>query len=159
VIVGGGYIGLEMVEALRFQGLEVTILQRSSQIMGSIDQDMAAILQDYLKVQGVVVHTGVAVGEIYEDTGVRGVRTPQGDFPCDLVIVAAGVQLNSRLAREAGIAVGAKGAILVNRRMETNIPDIYAAGDCSVAWHELYQDNVYVPLGTKAGEDSRGKRC
>lgn len=166
VIVGGGYIGLEMVEALRLKGMEVTVLQRSSQVMGTMDPDMAAIVQDYLKTQGVDIRTEVEVRELYGDKAVQGVRINQGGIPCGLVVVAAGVQPNSELAREAGIELGAKGAILVNQRMETNIPDIYAAGDCAVAWHELYQDNVYVPLGTTAnkqgkiaGENAAGSRA
>jgi len=86
---------------------------------------------------------------------VQEVVTNRGPIPSDLVIVAAGVQPNSELAREAGIELGVKGAIQVNKRMETNIPDIYAAGDCATAWHELYQDDVYIPLGTTANKQGR----
>lgn len=155
VIVGGGYIGLEMVEALRLLGLDVTVLQRSRQIAGTIDPDMAAIVQEHLEKNGVKVLTDINAQEIYGDKTVQGVRTNQGDIPCDLVIVSAGVQPNSELARAAGIALGPRGAIRVNRRMETSSPDIYAAGDCATAWHVLYQDDAYVPLGTTANKQGR----
>jgi len=155
VIVGGGYIGLEMVEALRLQGLDVTLLQRSEQIAATIDPDMAVLVQDYLIRTGVHVQIGVEVQGFSGDKTVQGVRTNQGTFPCDLVIVAVGVQPNSELARDAGIELGARGAIQVNRLMETNLPDIFAAGDCAVAWHRLYQEDTYVPLGTTANKQGR----
>ncbi|MTI94777.1 MAG: pyridine nucleotide-disulfide oxidoreductase [Firmicutes bacterium] len=155
VIVGGGYIGLEMVEALRLKGLEVSVIERSEQIAGTIDPEMAKIVRDYLLAEGVDVQTGVAVEEFIGEETVRGVRTNQGTVPCDLAIIAVGVAPNSELARDAGIELGVRGAIRVNRRMETNLPDIYAAGDCAVAWHELYQDNTYIPLGTTANKQGR----
>lgn len=155
VIVGGGYIGLEMVEALHLKGMEVTVLQHSSQIAGTIDPDMASLVQEHIEDNGVKVQTDVNVQEIYGAGTVQGVRTNQGAIPCDLVIVAAGVQPNSELAREAGIDLGPRGAIRVNRLMETNLQDIYAAGDCATAWHNLYGDDAYVPLGTTANKQGR----
>lgn len=155
VIVGGGYIGLEMVESLHLQGMEVTVLQHSSQIAGTIDPDMAALVREHIEDNGVKVRTEVKVQEIVGPGTVQGVRTDQGTVPCDLVIVAAGVQPNSELAREAGIDLGPRGAIRVNGRMETNLQDIYAAGDCATAWHSLYRDDVYVPLGTTANKQGR----
>jgi len=155
VIIGAGYIGLEMAEALQQKGLAVTLLQRSRHIAAAIDPDMAALLKGHLEAKGMQVLTDVEAKEIAGDDRVQEVVTNRGPIPSDLVIVAAGVQPNSELAREAGIELGVKGAIQVNKRMETNIPDIYAAGDCATAWHELYQDDVYIPLGTTANKQGR----
>lgn len=155
VIVGAGFIGLEMAEALHMRGLEVTVLQRSGEIAGTVDPDMGAKVRHHLAEHGVQVHTHVKVQGLYGTDGVHGVGTDQGDIPCDLVIMATGVRPNSELARDAGLHLGVKGAISVNRRMETSHPDIYAAGDCATAWHHLYQDDVYIPLGTIANKQGR----
>jgi len=155
VIIGGGYIGLETVDALHLQGVEITLLQRSHQVAGTIDPDMAELVQEHMQSKGVDVQTQVQVEEIFGSQTVQGVRTDRGDIPCDLVIVAVGVQPNSELAQGAGIELGVKGAIQVNAKMETSIPNIYAAGDCAVAWHRLYQDNAYIPLGTTANKQGR----
>lgn len=155
VIVGAGFIGLEMAEALHMRGLEVTVLQRSGEVAGTVDADMGALVRQHLLEHGVQVHTQVQVHELYGTDVVQGVRTDQGDIPCDLVIMATGVRPNSGLARDAGLHLGVKGAISVNRRMETSHPDIFAAGDCATAWHHLYQDSTYIPLGTTANKQGR----
>lgn len=155
VIIGAGYIGLEMADVLHQRGLTVTILQRSRQIASAIDYSLAEIVQRHLEDSGVRVLTETVIQEVYGDTTVRGVHTNHGDIPCDLLIVAAGALPNSELARDAGISLGAKGAILVNRRMETSQANIFAAGDCATAWHHLYGEDVYLPLGTTANKQGR----
>lgn len=155
VIVGGGYIGLEMVEALGYWGLDITIVELAPQLVGNIDSEMAEIVEKYLTAKGVKVRKGEKVLGFLGKEKVKAVKTNKGQIMADLVILAIGIKPNSELAKEAGIELGVKGAIKVNSKMETNISDIYAAGDCATAYHLLYKDNVYIPLGTTANKQGK----
>ncbi len=155
VIVGGGYIGLEMAEAFAAWKKQITIVELAPQLLGNIDEDMAALVEEYLTKEGVQVRKGEKVLALEGEKRVRKVVTDKGEIPADLVILAIGIQPNSELAAQAGIELGIKGAIKVNKYMETNIPGIYAAGDCATAYHLLYQDDAYVPLGTTANKQGR----
>ena len=157
VIVGGGFIGLEMADALVEQGIEVTILEKAPQILTTFDQDMADIVASHLQENGVEIHCGCGVsGFTGNDAGeVTCVVTDGDTYPADMVILAIGVIPNSETAAAAGIALGAKGAIQVDDHMQTNIPHIYAAGDCAVARHVVTGKDVFVPLGTTANKQGK----
>lgn len=155
VIVGGGFIGVEMAEVLTTAGLDVTILEMAPQIMTLMDEDMAALVQIELEAHGVKVMVGTKVLGFEGKDHVEGVRTENEVVPADLVILAIGVKPNSEIAQEAGIELGVRGAIKVNGRMETNLPDIYAAGDCATAHHLVLEKDAYVPLGTTANKQGR----
>ncbi len=156
VIIGAGYIGLEMTDALILRGLAVTLIQRSDSILKTVDPSLSQLVQDELQHRGVEVVTGVSVSQI-EPKGDRLVVSGAEGFQCvtDLVIVAVGVNPSTQLAQTAGIQTGVRGAIQVDRRMETNIPDIYAAGDCVETYHRILQQNTYLPLGTTAHKQGR----
>jgi NADPH-dependent 2,4-dienoyl-CoA reductase/sulfur reductase-like enzyme len=151
VIVGSGYIGVEMADALTRRGLSVTVLARST-VLKTVDPSLGQLVRDELTRNKVKVVDGAPVTVI--EKGRRGrltVRTLAGDpIRADLILVAAGSQPESALAAAAGASTGAHGAVHVSRAMETNLPDVYAAGDCVETWHRLLGKNVYLPLGTTA---------
>lgn len=166
VIIGGGYIGLEMVENLLEYDCRVTVIEQAGQIVPNMDPDMAAILRQYLESRGVVLVTGEHITGLSGDRRVREVITNQGTYPADFVLLAVGVRPNSELAEPAGIQLGTGGAIRVNSRMETSIPGIYACGDCATAYHLVSRQEVFIPMGTTAnkqgkvaGENAAGGRA
>lgn len=152
VILGSGFIGLEVAENLKARGMEVTILEMLPQVTPGLDPDMAFLLEEHLRKHGVTVRTGVRVAAMEEDgmvldTGekVRG----------DLMLVATGVRPRTELAKAAGVVLGETGAISVNARMETSIPDIYACGDCIEVPHGITGKPVWRPLGSTANKTGR----
>jgi NADPH-dependent 2,4-dienoyl-CoA reductase/sulfur reductase-like enzyme len=156
-IVGSGYIGLEMADALTHRGVSVTLFGRAATVLPTVDQTFGSLVADELQRHGVTVHAGVAVQGIERGPGdrlvVRGGEDIQSS--ADLVLVAAGVAPNARLAVEAGIEIGEKGAIRVDRGMRTNVADVFAAGDCVETWHRVLQSSTYLPLGTTAHKQGR----
>jgi NADPH-dependent 2,4-dienoyl-CoA reductase/sulfur reductase-like enzyme len=157
VIIGSGYIGVEMAEAFVERGLETTMLNRPAQVLDRLDHDMAKKMQDELERNSVVVSVEDTAQSIEGDaTGrVRAVVSTQGEYQADVVIMGVGVKAESILAKEAGIALGVKGAIAVDRGMRTNVPGIYAAGDCAETYHSLLQAPSYLPLGSTANKQGR----
>ena len=155
VIVGAGYIGVEMAESFAELGLKVSLVELMPQILINMDADMAELVERELKAKGVEVLTSTKVLGFEGRERVERVITDKGDINTDLVLLAIGVKPNSELAKEAGLALGPKGAIDVNRRMETSVPGIYAAGDCADAFHLVSGKKVYIPLGTTANKQGR----
>jgi NADPH-dependent 2,4-dienoyl-CoA reductase/sulfur reductase-like enzyme len=156
VIIGGGYIGLEMADALTLRGLHVTLAGRSATMLPTVDRELGHLVEDELRRHGVAVAGSVSVTAIETEgthlvvSGANGFRTK-----ADMVLVATGVQPASALAESAGVTTGRRGAIRINRRMETNIPGVYAAGDCVETWHRLLDHYTYLPLGTTAHKQGR----
>jgi len=156
IIVGAGYIGLELADAFSHRGLDVTVIEMLDQVLATIDTELAAPLQDTLTRHGVTVATGVTVHAIEPDgTQLRVISDDGGDRTADVVVVAAGVRPNTTLAQTAGAALGQRGAIVVDRHMRTDVPDIYAADDCVETWHPLLARPTYLPLGTTAHKQGR----
>lgn len=156
VVVGGGYIGLEMAEALVRRGLEVTLVARSSEVMGTLDVDMGKLVSQVLRDFGVTLYLEEALTG-FETTGgkVTGVATDKRSLPADIVILGLGVRPNTALAAAAGIPLGEKGAIRVNGRMETGIAGIWAAGDCAESFHLVSRRPFHIALGTVANRQGR----
>lgn len=153
VVVGGGYIGLEMAEALVRQGLQVSLVEKGEQVMGTLDPDMGALVSEALREIGVQLYLKESlIG--YEATNglVSGVVTDQRTLPADLVIVGLGTRPNSSLAAAAGITLGEKGAIRVNPRMQSSAPNVWAAGDCAESFHLVSRKPFHVALGTVANK-------
>jgi len=155
VIIGGGYVGLEMLENLLEFECSVTVLEKNEHIIPNMDEDMAEILSEYLHSKGVTIRTGVNVLGFNGKRKVRQILTDQGIIPADFVLVAIGVVPNSELAAAAGIELGARNAIRVNSKMETSIAGIYAAGDCATTHHLVSGQEVYLPLGTTANKQGK----
>lgn len=157
VVVGGGYIGLEMAEAMRRAGLEVTLVERSPQLMGTVDADMAELIADALGRIGVDVHleTSVEGFDTDEHGAVSAVVTEDGTFPADVVVLGLGVRPRSALAEEAGVRIGSTGGIATDRRMTTSAEGVWAAGDCVETFHRVSCKPVAIALGTHANKQGK----
>jgi NADPH-dependent 2,4-dienoyl-CoA reductase/sulfur reductase-like enzyme len=157
VIVGGGYIGLEMAEALVRRGLDVTLVDQTEQPMAAVlDADMGALVSDAIRAVGVTLHLGEpAEGFDTDGSAVRAVRTANRTLPADIVILGLGVRPNSDLARDAGIAVGETDGIVTDARMETSVGGVWAAGDCVESMDRVTGLPVVVALGTHANKQGR----
>ena len=156
VMVGGGFIGLEVAENLRELGLEVTIVQRPKQLMNPFDSDMAAFIHAEVRKHGVQLALGHSVAGFAEKNG--GIDVLLKDNPplqADLVVLAIGVTPESHLAKDAGLALGMKGSILVNDRMETSVPDIYAVGDAVQVKHYVTGEDALIALAGPANKQGR----
>lgn len=156
VIVGGGYIGLEMAEALVRRGLEVSLIDRSREVMGTLDEDMGRLVSGALRDVGVILYLEESL-EAFEVSGarVRAVVTDRRTLLADLVILGLGVQPGTELARRAGIPLGERGAIVVNDRMQAGVEGVWAAGDCVESFHLVSRRPVHVALGTVANKQGR----
>ena len=163
VIIGAGYLGLEMAEALVLRGLEVTQVEQLPEVLPTVDPELGVAIAAELRAHGVNVVTGTAVQRIARaDPGRRpGLRvdgastdgSPLG-WDADIVLIFAGVRPDVDLAATAGAALGVGGAVAVDRTMRTSLPDVFAAGDCAVTYHRLLGDS-YIPLGTTAHKQGR----
>ena len=156
VLAGGGFIGLELAENLRALGLEVTIVQRPRQLMNPFDADMAALLHAEMRRHGVRLALGHTVeGFVEEDGGVDVLLKDEAPLHADMVVLAIGVTPDTALAREAGLALGIKGSIVVNDRMETSVPDIYAVGDAVQVKHSVTGQDALISLAGPANRQGR----
>ncbi len=159
VVIGGGAIGIEMAEALTdLWGVETTIVEFMPQILPRIvDWPIAAMVEQHLKDKGVAVYTREAAKEFVGDSSGRVVKvvTNKREIEADLVIMAAGVRPRGELAQDAGLLVSSFGAIVVNQRMQTSDPDIYAAGDCVETYNLVTGKKAYAPLGSLANRQGR----
>jgi NADPH-dependent 2,4-dienoyl-CoA reductase/sulfur reductase-like enzyme/rhodanese-related sulfurtransferase len=159
VVIGGGAIGLEMAESLAdLWGVETTVLEYMDQLLPRIvDPAFAAMLEKHLKDNNIAVYTGEsATGLEGDDSGrVCRVMTPQREIETDLVIMSVGVRPNSKLAREAGLLVSPQGGIVVNNRMQTSDPAVYAAGDCVEITNQISGMKNNAPMGSLANRQGR----
>jgi NADPH-dependent 2,4-dienoyl-CoA reductase/sulfur reductase-like enzyme len=158
VVVGAGYVGLETAESLATRGVAVTLLDHSPAPMTTLDPDMSEQVAAGIREAGIALVTGDGIAEIQRsDTGqVRAVLTSSGrELPADLVILALGVRPGVALAKAAGITLGPTGAIVVDRRLRTATPGVWAAGDCVQSHHVLSDQPVSVALGTHANKQGR----
>ena len=163
VIVGAGYIGLEMADALVTRGLSVTQMEQLPEVLPTVDPGLGTLVHGQLARHGVDVLTGTTVRQVSRAASADAGRlrvdatTAAGQAvtrPADLVLVVVGVRPDADLAARAGAATGIRGAITVDRAMRTSLPDVLAAGDCVTTWHRLLGDS-YLPLGTTAHKQGR----
>ena len=156
VMVGGGFIGLEVAENLRELGMEVTIVQRPKQLMNPFDADMASFIHSEVRKHGVKLALGYSVeGFAEKNNGVEVLLKDQPSIHADMVVLAIGVTPESSLAKEAGLALGMKGSILVNNRMETSVPDIYTVGDAVRVKHYVTGEDTLIALAGPANKQGR----
>ena len=163
VIVGAGYIGLEMADALTVRGLQVIQMEELPQVLPTVDPELGALVHAELASRGVEVLTGTTVRQISRnpagEAGRLRVQATTADSTAvtraaDMVLVVVGVRPDTALAAAAGATLGARGAIAVDRRMRTSLPDVLAAGDCVITHHRLLGE-TYLPLGTTAHKQGR----
>jgi NADPH-dependent 2,4-dienoyl-CoA reductase/sulfur reductase-like enzyme len=158
VVVGAGYIGIEVAEALHRRGLEVCVVDMAAQPMTTLDPDMGSLVRSEMDRMGIVVRTETPVQgfEVDDDGWVSGVVTPERTLPADVVVLGIGVRPNTLLAREAGLPVGRSGGLRVDRRQAVlGHEGVWAAGDCVECFHLVRQEPVHIALGTHANKQGR----
>lgn len=156
VLAGGGFIGLELAENLRELGMDVTIVQRPKQLMNPFDPDMASMIHSEMRKHGIKLVLGYTVEGFKEkDNGVEVLLKDNPSIHADMVVLAIGVTPDTALAKEAGLELGIKESIVVNDRMETSVPDIYAAGDAVQVKHYVTGNDALISLAGPANKQGR----
>ena len=155
-VVGAGYIGLEMAEAFVKRGLEVTLVERDSEPMDTLDPDMGKLVHEALEGLGVRVRTEESVTGFESEGGrVTGIVTDTAMIPVDIVALGLGTEPNVGLAESAGIPIGPSGGVVVDRRMRTSRDGVWSAGDCAEKFHLVSRRPVAIALGTHANKEGR----
>jgi NADPH-dependent 2,4-dienoyl-CoA reductase/sulfur reductase-like enzyme len=154
-IVGGGYIGVEMAEALAANGFEVHLFQRGERILAPFSEATSEAVQEHLDDRDVAVYLEAAVERLDGDDRVETVVTADRRVPVEMVLVGTGVRPRTALAEAAGVELGPTGAIATDSYRETSLPDVYAAGDCAEAEHVVTGELTYVPLALTANRHGR----
>ncbi|MGN1328771.1 MAG: FAD-dependent oxidoreductase, partial [Eubacterium sp.] len=156
VVVGGGFIGLEVAENLNELGVDVTILQRPDHLLNTLDYDMATLVHSRFRKNGVKLKFGVSVqGFEKAESGVDVLIKDEDPINADMVLLAIGVSPDSTLAKNAGLELGIKDSIVVNDRMETSAKDIYAVGDAVQVKHSITGNNAVISLAGPANKQGR----
>ena len=151
VVVGGGYIGVEMAENLANAGLEVAVVELADHLIAPLDYDMAADVHQYIQSRGIKLYLSNGVTEITN----RDVILQKGNIATDMVIMSVGVTPETTLAKECGMAVNGRGSIIVNSRMQTSVPDIYAVGDAVEVKDFVTDASAFIPLAGPANKQGR----
>ena len=157
VVIGGGFIGLEMAENLARHGMSVSVVELKPDILPGFDPEMAALAKNHLVEHGVQVYTGEAVTRILGNAHGEavGVETDARTLDAELVILSAGIRPNTEVAAAAGVATDRRGMILVDAYLQTNVPDIFAVGDCASVRHRITGKDTYSPMGSTANKTGR----
>ncbi len=155
VIVGAGYVGLEMAEAFRRLGLAVTLIEAEDRVMPMADPEVSDQLAEALAKNGVEVATGTRVTALLGEERVAAVETTAGRVEAELVLISVGIRPNADLAKSFGVALGPTGAIRVDEQQRTNLEDVYAAGDVAESRHLLTNEPYWLPLGDVANKHGR----
>lgn len=154
VVVGGGFIGLEVAENLLEKGLLVTVIDMAAQIMPGFDFEMADYVQRHLAKKGIQVMTSTKLEGVTGETKAEGVQTNLGLLPADVVILAIGIRPNTDFLRDTGIEMF-KGTVLVDEKLATNVEDVYAIGDCAMVKNRLTGERQWSPMGSSANMEGR----
>lgn len=156
LLIGAGYINLELADGLTRRRLDVTLIERNSTVLKTVDVELGRLVQRQLEDHGVTVFPGQRAKNINRDGNRLTVTLENGkDISTQMVVVATGARPQTDLAEGAGIALGEGHAIRINRLMETNIDDIYAAGDCAETFHRIVGRSSYLPLGSTSHKQGR----
>ncbi|MGH2775978.1 MAG: FAD-dependent oxidoreductase [Actinomycetota bacterium] len=156
VVIGGGYIGIEMAEAMKVRGMDVALVDMARQPMTTLDEDMGALVAERMRDLGIDLLLEEKVVSIENVNGrASAVVTQERTVPADIVILGIGVRPNVELAEEAGIEIGPSGGIKVDRGMLTSADGVWSAGDCAEKFHRVSRRSVAVPLGTHANKEGR----
>jgi len=155
VIVGGGYVGLEVAEAFRAQGKEVTLIELEPRVLPGADAEVSELVHEELERNGVEVLTGTRVEAFAGNGRVERVVTSAGELPADLVLLSVGIRPNVELATSFGVATGPTGAIAVDEQLRTNLENVWAAGDVAESRHLVTGQPYWLPLGDVANKHGR----
>ena len=156
VVIGAGYIGMEMTENLKELGIDVTVIEMLPTVMGDTEEDIHAVILDALKRNGINILLETVVKGFSDENGkVRKVLTNKGNIEADFVIESVGIVPEVKLAQDSGIKTGEKGGIVIDRYMRTNVQDVFAAGDCTETIHMVSGKPVFIPLALNANRGGR----
>lgn len=155
VVIGGGYIGVEVLEAMHAQGKDVTCIEAAPRILTTFDDEIAQLAKAELVRNKITLRENEKVHEIKGGISVSSVVTDRGEYPADLVVVAAGIRPNTKFLQGTGVELAQNGAVVTDRHMQTTVPGIYSAGDCALVYDFVKNSNVYLPLGTTANKCGR----
>lgn len=155
IVVGGGYIGVEMAENLHQAGLQVTVVELADHVIAPLDYEMACDVHNHIRSKGAKLVLGDGVKAITADRNSLKVTLSNSDLYCDMVVMSVGVRPESTLAKEAGLTVNNRGAIVVNANMQTSSPDIYAVGDAIEITDFVTGEKGYIPLAGPANKQGR----
>ncbi|MEG0132588.1 MAG: CoA-disulfide reductase [Clostridium sp.] len=156
VIIGAGFIGLEVVEAMKKLGKNVKLIQLDPRVLpDSFDKEITDVMEKELINHGIDLCVSEMVKEFKGEDRISEVITNKGTYKCDLVVIATGVRPNTAFLKETGINMLANGALIINEFGETSIKDIYSAGDCASVYHSVREEQVYIPLATTANKLGR----
>ena len=155
LVVGGGYIGVEMAENLHRAGLDVTVVEFADHVIAPLDYDMAADVHNHLRQKGVTLILGDGVARIDEEGNSLKVTLGKEEVETDMVILSVGVRPENTLAAQAGLALNPRGAVVVNDHLQTSDPDIYAVGDVTEITDMVTQEKGYIPLAGPANKQAR----
>ncbi len=157
VVIGGGLIGIETCEALQLAGIEITVVEMLPQLLTFLDWEMAKLVENHVRSKKANVITENGIAEFLGENGkLTGVKLQNGtELPCELAVVAIGVNPNVKLAKDAGLEIGVTGGLVVNEFMQTSDPDIYAAGDCVESLNLITGKKVHAPYGDLANLQGR----
>ncbi len=155
LVVGGGYVGLEVAENLRLLGMEVTLVQRPERVATAYDPEISRRIEEHLQEHGVELRTGAEVEKLSGDGRVREARVSGEVVEAGLVVAGIGIKPNTDLARRAGARIGATGAVWTDRHQRTSLPDVWAAGDCAQTTNLITGGPAWVPLGDTANQMGR----
>ncbi|WP_409974542.1 CoA-disulfide reductase [Bacillus sp. Bva_UNVM-123] len=155
VIVGGGYIGIEVVEAMLRLGKRVRVVELSERILKTFDQELTDIAEKELIEQGVHLNLNEKVESFIGNERVEAVQTDKGTYAADLVLLSIGVKPATRFLEGSGIKLASNSAVMIDREMRTNIENVYSAGDCAQVYHKVMEENTFIPLGTNANKCGR----
>lgn len=155
VIVGGGYIGVEMAEAMLRLGKKVTLVEAADRLLTSFEPEFSQMAAQELESKGVNLRLSQKVTGFAQEEGQSWVITDQGRYRADIALVAVGVVPATEFLKDSGLEMARNGAVLVDRQQRTSLPDVFAAGDCAVCWHRVAQEDYFLPLGTVANKCGR----
>lgn len=155
VIVGGGYIGIEVSETLLHTGKNVRIIELSPRIIQPFDTEITEMAVNIMMEAGIKFNLNEKVEELIGTEKVIGVKTDKGSYEADLIILAIGVKPATEFLKNSGITLARNGAVVIDREMRTNIQDIYSAGDCAEVYNKVKEENSFIPLGTNANKCGR----
>ncbi len=155
VIVGGGYIGVEMAEAMLHLNKKVTIVEAAERLLAPFEPEFSELAAQELTRKGVVLRLKERVTSFTEEKEYRMVHTDRGEYRADVVLVAVGVVPATSFLKDTGIDMARNGSLIVDREQRTSLPDVFSAGDCAVCWHRVAQENYFLPLGTVANKCGR----
>ncbi|MGL5256941.1 MAG: CoA-disulfide reductase [Proteocatella sp.] len=155
VVVGGGYIGIECVDAFLHMNKNVTCVEFADRILMPFDKELSELAEEELRAKGAVLKTSEKVVSIKGTDRVSSVVTDKGEYSADLVVLSIGVRPATDFLKDTGIQMAPNGALIVDRELRTSIPDIWAAGDCSLVYHKGLEENSFLALGTVANKCGR----